>query len=446
MSRILGLRAENFKKLTVVNITPDGNVIKITGKNGHGKTSVLDAIEAAIEGAKHIPRKPIRTGSKDAMITLVIGDEKTDLIVKRRFTEGGGTTLTVETANGARKEKPQNILNALIGALSFDPADFSRRPAAEQSDMLRKLVKLEIDPDELDGLNKRDFDERTVINREAAALRAQADGIVVADNLPAERIDTKAILDELMAVGDFNAAIDKEMRRRARQQADAKRTEATRLRNQAAALDAEADKMDIETLSIDKTLQELPPYEERKDPGAIRTRLQEAETDNNGIEQRTRKAKLIADADAKESLAKQLTDAIDARKKVKADAIAAVKMPIEGLSFADGGVLYKGEPFEQCSEAEKIRVGMAIAMAANPTLRVIRIREGSALDEDSMKIVADMAKAGDFQVWCEIVSNDGNVGFVMEDGHVKGHEPPPATAAEETAQVDAPMRRAAREI
>ena len=42
--KILELRAENIKKLVAVEIKPDGNIVEITGKNGAGKTSVLDSI------------------------------------------------------------------------------------------------------------------------------------------------------------------------------------------------------------------------------------------------------------------------------------------------------------------------------------------------------------------------------------------------------------------
>jgi recombinational DNA repair ATPase RecF len=41
--KITKLIAENVKKLSVVEITPDGNLVQITGKNGQGKSSVLDA-------------------------------------------------------------------------------------------------------------------------------------------------------------------------------------------------------------------------------------------------------------------------------------------------------------------------------------------------------------------------------------------------------------------
>lgn len=53
---------------------------------------------------------------------------------------------------------------------------------------------------------------------------------------------------------------------------------------------------------------------------------------------------------------------------------------------------------------------------------MIRARDGSLLDDDAMKILADMAAKSDYQVWIERVDSSGKVGFVIEDGHVKGQE------------------------
>jgi len=94
-------------------------------------------------------------------------------------------------------------------------------------------------------------------------------------------------------------------------------------------------------------------------------------------------------------------------------------MPVDGLGFGDGIVTLNDLPFEQASDAERLRVSIAIAMATNPKLRVIRIRDGSLLDEDSMKMIAEMAKDGDFQYWIERVDSTGTVGIVLEDGEVK---------------------------
>jgi hypothetical protein len=123
-----------------------------------------------------------------------------------------------------------------------------------------------------------------------------------------------------------------------------------------------------------------------------------------------------------------LSAIMDARNDGKQRAIGAVKLPVEGLSFGDGVVLLDGVPFEQGSDAQRLRVSVAIAMAMNPKLRALRIRHGSELDEDSMKLLAEMLDEADYQCWIERVDSSGKIGFVIEDGHLKG-----ATAAQTPA-------------
>ncbi len=62
-------------------------------------------------------------------------------------------------------------------------------------------------------------------------------------------------------------------------------------------------------------------------------------------------------------------------------------------------------------------------MSLNPELKVVRVRDGSLLDEDAMKILAKMADEADYQIWIERVDSNGDVGFVLEDGHLKGKDP-----------------------
>ena len=49
---ILQLQASNVKRLRAVNIRPDGQVVVLGGKNGAGKSSVLDAITYALAGER----------------------------------------------------------------------------------------------------------------------------------------------------------------------------------------------------------------------------------------------------------------------------------------------------------------------------------------------------------------------------------------------------------
>lgn len=72
--KIIKLAAENIQRLKAVEITPPGHVVKITGKNEQGKTSVLDSIMYALAGTKSLPEQPIRQGESKASIRVELDD------------------------------------------------------------------------------------------------------------------------------------------------------------------------------------------------------------------------------------------------------------------------------------------------------------------------------------------------------------------------------------
>lgn len=427
--KVVSLIAENVKKLRAVEIRPTGELVEITGRNGAGKSSVLDCLWWALAGAKHIQAVPIRKGENTARIRLDLGE----LIVERRFTDPGPdkggpvrSTLTVEKADGARFPSPQTMLDALLGALTFDPLAFVNQEPAERYQALRGIVPLEVDIDQLDGLNRRDYDKRTEINRDARARRAQADGIRVADGLPAAAIDTGALADRMAEAARTNAEIQalkskreaeaieaQSLRQRAeedRVRVHKLRAEAERLEEGAGHLLKRADAIETRLVNTD-----VPAP---LDVSALRAELAKGNEINNAIEQRTRKAELLDQAEKLEAVSREITETMAAREQTKADAISTAPMPVEGLGFGDGVVTFGGVPFEQASSAEQLRVSVAIAMAANPKLRVIRIKEGSLLDTDNLALIAAMARERDYQVWIERVDTSGKVGIVIEDGMV----------------------------
>ena len=423
--KIVSLTAENVKRLRAVEITPDGSLVQITGPNGSGKSSVLDAIYMALAGTKAIPSKPVRDGADKARIRLDLGE----VIVTRRFTAAGGTSLTVEAADGARYPSPQKMLDDLLGALTFDPLAFSRMEPKRQLETLRGLVQLDVDIDALDAANKTDYEARTGINRRVKELRAQAEGIKVEPGAPAEPVDVGELTAEMQRAGEHNADIErrKANREKAADSIASTRVEAQQWRDKAAELRRQADQLDLDAAEADQRADDLQAKVDAAgelpapiDVAAIREKIDQASTINRAVQERQLRADLERQAAAAEKNAAALTEQMDARTKQRADAIAAATMPVEGLTFGDGEVLYNGIPFEQASSAEQLRVSVAIAMAANPKLRVLRIKDGSLLDENGLRLVGEMAQAADYQVWVEQVDTSGKVGIVMEDGAVRG--------------------------
>jgi len=105
---------------------------------------------------------------------------------------------------------------------------------------------------------------------------------------------------------------------------------------------------------------------------------------------------------------------IDRRKD---EALQSAVMPAPGLTITEAGIDLNGHPFTQASQAERLRVALAIAAAADPTVRVAVIRDASLFDDDSLAAIAEWATANDYQVFLEVVGDAG--GVVIEDGAVK---------------------------
>lgn len=408
--KILRFVAENIKKLQVVEIVPDGSIIQITGPNGSGKSSVLDAIWYALGGTEGVPSKPMRAGAQKARIQLDLGE----IIVTRKFTPSG-TTLVVEGSNGAVFKSPQKMLDDLMGALTFDPLAFSRMDAKKQLETLRGMVKLDVDIDALDAGNASDYAIRTNVNRELKQMEVRIEAIRV-EGLARERVDVSAVLKELQQAEVHNGEV---ARKRSEFAEHGRR--AKDLWDRIDRLKKEMDKLAEEALKEDLASQVV--VSESIDTTELRTRIENAHQINAQVDQREKRADLEAQAKNLASQVENLTNAIQRRQDKRQQAIASAAMPVPGLSFGEGEILFSGLPLNQASDAEQLRISVAIAMASNPKLRILRIRDGSLLDENSLAMVAAMAETNDFQIWLEAVDTSGKVGIVMEDGMVKEVHP-----------------------
>lgn len=416
-ARIVKFSAENFKRLRAVEITPDGNTVVISGRNAQGKTSVLDAIWCAVGGRaanRDVPR-PVRDGEDSATVSLDLGD----IIVTRDWKADGKSTLSVTSAEGAKFPSPQKMLDELVGVLSFDPTAFIAMSPRDQLATLVDLVELDFDPESLAMERQVAFDKRTDANREVKRLAAVLDGTPRPAEVPeevsvaelmaelAEARETEAMRTELQqAMQDVVDVVDRE-------QAKLDDLEA-RVAEQQDVLAAAKATAQGRIAEVTKAISELPAT----DIDGIETVIATADETNTLVRQAAEHDRIAADHEAAVKIADELTAAIEACDARRRDGLASATMPIDGLSLDDDGVTYQGVPLGQASAAEQLRVSMAIAMAANPALRVIRITDGSLLDSTNLALIESMAADADYQVWIEVVDETGDLGVMIEDGAV----------------------------
>jgi len=459
--KIMELVAENFKPLQVVEITPKGHIVPITGKNGQGKSSVLDAILFGLIGIKALPDEAVRRGAKAMKVSLKIGGQNgkgpLEFWIKRTLAEGGKLpTLVIEMIKGERDVTPQKFLDQLFDARTFDPLEFMQMSAEEQVQKLRGAARVETDDsftnektgevltsfEAIDAANAADYEARGTLNKEAKALAAQIDAMEELAGLPEKPLDEAAIVEQLNDAGEANRRQQEVFRAKqelandvtqARQKFEANERHAEGLSIRVARLTEELkDAKEAlktataagKTLGADlaqaEKLHEAAPNGEPIDVAALTTELQSIQRTNRRIEERDRKRALQAQLDAKQKAAQNLTRAMEAREEKKRNAVGKAKLPVEGLSFNDSmtKVLYNGLPLESEGEAGKLRISTLIGMKANPHLHDLCIKRGEALDEDGLAAIAELAKEHDFRIWMARVDSSGKVGIVLKDGMV----------------------------
>jgi DNA repair exonuclease SbcCD ATPase subunit len=439
--RIVKFSAENIKKLRAVEITPAGNLVEITGPNGQGKSSVLDAIYYALKGAAaDIPSAVVRQGEESAIIKLDLGE----LRVTRRFNKSGATTLVVESEKGARFPSPQRMLDELIGALSFDPLEFTRLKPKEQLSALRSVVKLDRDLDALDAETKEVFDQRTATNRVVRELETRLAAIPRApEGTPDEPVNISEIAKVLDSAGKLNAErevlikkreqLEKDIQRQQKQAdervelAKNERAEAERqIENIKVNLNATIARLQKEELTLrqrakeDEQILTITIPLDLIDTAELVAQVNQAQVTNKQVELKKQRAKLTESLKAETVKMEDQTKTIETNKALRDATIAAAQMPVDGLAFGNGEVLYDSLPLNVASSAEQLRVSVALAMAANPKLRVLRIKDGSLLDETNLAALAELCSASDYQLWIERVEEaHGRPCVIMEDGSVR---------------------------
>lgn len=412
--RIVGLQVENFMRVSAASIHPNGDpVIQITGKNAEGKTSIINAIWAALcwrAAAGSIP-EPIRRGQETAQVRIDLGD----LIITRTW-KGEKTSLTVTTREGAKYPSPQSVLDKLVSEIGFDPLEFVRMQPRDQRTTLMNLLKIDFSEFEEERADR--LKHKATAENEITGLYQRLREIpAVPEGTPDEEVSASNLIQEIQkGQGAINLH---------QQHLSDLGIAKTHL------LEIEDEIEDLED-----QLQSLKEKKEHKqqrisilegwissgtvpDIAPLQEQLKNIEETNRQVRQKQEVDRIRGKLQTVETQLSGIVEAIKDIDQDKKDALASAKFPVSGLSFDETGILLSGVPFAQASTAEQIRVSLAMGIALNPDLRVLLIRDGNALDSESLRMVEQMAKDADMQIWMERVDESGQVGVIIEDGTVK---------------------------
>lgn len=423
--KIVKLTAENFKRLNAVEITPQGNVVMITGQNGAGKSSVLDALMSALCGKKYSPQKPIQIGKDRAEITVITEN----YIIKQVFTKSGGS-LTITNKEGMRATSPQALLDKIVGKIAFDPEDFIKLGETEAGRREQRKILME-----LAGLDFADIDEKIAeLKQQRSNVRAtketyehEAARIAVPEQTPDEELSLVGLSGKMQEAIQHNAVMDSVLTKIENVKTNIAKLDET-LENEESLIANLQKQLDDSKQRHQKNLDLRKGQEENRralagnlqpaiDIAPIQKNIFDIEGVNVHVRNKKSKVEWLKKSAGKSAEYAELGKQMTALEDEKAARLSAVKMPIDGISVDEEGVIYDGIPLSQVNDAKQLEIGVAIGMALNPKLKVIRMN-GNNLDAKSLEAVAKMVKDKDFQIWIERIENVGQSGVVIEDGNI----------------------------
>jgi len=439
--KIISLFAENILKLKAICIIPKSEVIEIKGDNAAGKSSVLDAIVFAFKGDRELPKQPIRKGAKKGIIKISLdGDAAVGIppfTITRTFTDKS-TSIKIEPETIHPGETPRSFMDKLIGKISFDPLQFINQEGKKQRAVLLNMIG--VDVDSLDIKEKKIFDDRTIKGRELKTQQVKTDTAAKLFDQTIIETEEKKIADlseQLTSAINFNNEISKRQAANALIPPAAIRIRDEYIPNSQAKISEWEELIRLEKIKIaelnksleDKRAQHKKEKEalaliELKDTDAINLQISTIEETNIKIRNNSayRNEKQLLDAIQAEY--DILEGKLENVRNERIQLLQSANMPVSGLSFDEDGLLYNGIPLSQCSDGEKLMVSMGISMALNPTMRVLRIKDGSLLGPANMEILRKMVKDKDYQLWLERVESkeqydkNGGMGILIEEGIV----------------------------
>lgn len=406
--KISRYEAENFKRIKHVSLVPDGTMQVISGRNAQGKTSVIDAWVSALQYAtgKKFAFKPVRDGEEQATVTLELSEgDVVKYHLTHTFTPDGKHDLKLSSPDGARYSSPDKLLKDFVGALSFEPLAFANKmDDKERVATLLDVIDLgDFSIEANAGKRQTAYEARTDVNRRVKDLDGQIKGMTVPPaDLPEQEISSADVLEQLRDAQDTNARRAENLRELERANDEVERYRALLMqaiegqKNWQARVDALPNAIDEHQFA---------------------EQLANLEQTNARIREGINRAAAVRRRDEAQTEADHYTAEIERLDKEKADVLAAANLPLPELGFDDAGVTFNGQPFSQASGMEKLRASIAIGMALNPTLRVMRVDEAGVLDADNIALIEQMAADNDFQLWLSMVDGRG-LGVIIEDGEV----------------------------
>lgn len=413
--KINKLEIENVKRVKAVKIEPTANGITVIGgKNGQGKTSVLDSIAWALGGEKYRPSQAQREGSVIPPTLHIVMSN--GLIVERK---GKNSDLKVIDPDG--QKGGQQLLNEFVEQLALDLPKFMQSSNKEKANILLQIIGVGEKLYQLETQEKEIYNRRLAIGQIADQKKKFAKEMTYFPDAPKEPISASELIHQQQEILARNG--DNQRKRQNLQylqnQADAIHRQLQELLEKQNVVLADLEIAQKSALDLhDESTEELEQN------------ITNIETINRKVRANLDKDKAEEDALEYSNQYNALTTEIEDVRQIKTDLLKGADLPLPGLSVDDGELLYNGYKWDNLSGSDQLKVSTAIVRKLNPNCGFVLLDKLEQMDLDTLQDFGKWLEAENLQAIATRVSTGDECSIIIEDGYVAGTEIP----AEETTK------------
>ena len=186
--KINKLEIENVKRVKAVKIEPtqDGLTV-IGGKNGQGKTSVLDSIAWALGGDKY---RPADAKNADSVLPPTLKVVLSNgLIVERK---GKNSDLKITDPEG--KKSGQMLLDSFVSKLALDLPKFMESSGKDKAKTLLQIIGVEEELNKLDTEEQELYQQRLILGRDVEKKKALAAELTYYPDVPKDLMSPSELI------------------------------------------------------------------------------------------------------------------------------------------------------------------------------------------------------------------------------------------------------------
>lgn len=419
--KINTLQIENIKRVKAVALNPAENGLTVIGgKNGQGKTSVLDAIAWALGGDRYRPSNPEREGSTlppHIKLTLSNG-----LTVER---SGKNSALKVVDTTG--KRSGQQLLNEFVEQLAIDLPRFLQASNREKADTLLQVIGVGDRIHELEAKERDVYNRRRMIGQDADRKRKYADELPFYPAAPKELVSA---LDLIRQQQDILARNGENQRKRMRanqieHEYGKAAAHVSLLKSQLAAAQKQLTQLEADLEIAQKNALDLQDESTEE----VERSLQEIEQINIQVRANCDREKAEQDAAYYAQQYQELTAELEDIRHDKYALLNSAELPLPGLSVEDGELTYNGKKWDCMSGADQLIAATAVVRAVNPKCGFVLLDKLEQLDADTLLNFGSWLEEQGLQAIATRVSTGPECSIIIEDGFAAPDQPAAATTA-----------------